>query len=101
AYPLCYILQSVPSAHLISPTHLYPISLHDALPISQLALRRIERTFSSPLICVNPSQVKSRIKSTFESISVNLNIISVSLRQLVNNSKMFANANNRVKDHCQ
>ena len=44
-----------------------------------LPLRRIEHTFSPTLICVNPSQAESRIKSTFESISVNLNIISVSL----------------------
>ena len=66
-----------------------------------LPLRRIEHAFSSPLICVNPSQTKSRIKSTFESISVNLNIISVSLRQPVNISKMFATANNSVEGHCQ
>src|SRR5699024_12215629 len=101
AYPLCYILQSVPSAHLISPTHLYPISLHDALPISQLALRRIERTFSSPLICVNPSQVKSRIKSTFESISVNLNIISVSLRQLVRSEEHTSELQSRFDLVCR
>lgn len=57
--------------------------------------------FSSPLICVTPSQAESRIKSTFESISVNLNNISVSLRQPWNISKMFATANNRVEGHCQ
>ena len=68
---------------------------------SDPSLRRIEHAFLSPLICVNPSQAKSRIKSTFESISVNLNIISVSLRQPVNISKMFATANNRVEGHCQ